>query len=412
MSRVPVWDVAWGAATPLLAFLLRDGTLYSPNVAAGYCSLSFLAALLVFQWFQTGSPIFRFYSIRDGLELLKACALVAALSAFALFLISRLQDAPRSIPILHFLLLAFGLLSVRIVARLRESHGNAQQSNPAIRSQHVLIIQASRLAWFFSKMVEELAPGRFQIVAILDERTNMKHRSLNGYPIIGAPADLDKVVDDYAMHGVRIDQVVLAARPAKLSAGAWNEISRVCHRRRISVEVLPERLMARQPSNDHDAALVASSSAGLAANPQYATPLRLDRPYWSIKRGVDLAIALAVLILTSPIALIVAALVLLDVGIPIVFWQERIGRNGAPLYLYKFRTLQAPFDRRTKQRRKAHSPSSVGQFLRTTHLDELPQIWNILSGDMSIVGPRPLLAADQPADARIRLSVRKAQRQS
>lgn len=406
LSRIAIWDVAWGGASPLAAFLLRDGTIYSPNVVAAYCVISFFTSLLVFQWFQTGSPISRFYSIRDALELLKACALVAALSAVILFLISRLEEAPRSIPILHFLALVSGLLAVRILARLSDGQREIVAPFASRAAQNVLIIQASRLAWFFSKMVEELAPGNFQIVAILDERPNMKLRSLNGYPIIGTPADLDKVVDDYAMHGVRIDQVVLAATPEELPAGTWDEISRLCQERRIGVEVLPDRLMVAQPVNDNDTALDAPAAAGFPIIPQAVRPPWLDRPYWSIKRGVELAITLSVAILTSPVALVVAALVLLDVGIPIVFWQQRVGRNGAPLYLYKFRTLQAPFDRRTKQRLEAHLPSPVCQFLRATRLDEWPQIWNILSGGMSIVGPRPLLAADQPADAAVRLSVR------
>ena len=100
----------------------------------------------------------------------------------------------------------------------------------------------------------------------------------------------------------------------------------------------------------------------------------------------------------SPLAVVVCVLVLLDVGIPVVFWQQRVGRNGAPLYLYKFRTLQTLFDRQTKERRVAQSPSSIGRFLQTTRLDELPQLWNIVSGDMSSVGPRPLLPIDQPHD--------------
>ncbi len=406
LSRIAVWDVAWGGLSPLAAFLLRDATIYAPSVVTAYCGTSFLASLLVFQWFQTGSPLSRFYSIRDALELLKACALVAALSAVIMFLISRLEEAPRSIPILHFLTLVSGLLAARIIARLSAAQREEASPFPSPAAQNVLVVQASRLAWFFSKMVEELAPGSFQIVAILDEQPNMKHRSLNGYPIIGAPADLDKVVDDYATHGVRIDQVVLAARPKELAGGTWEEISRVCRERHIEVDVLPERLMATQASNDSVTGFEEPASAEFLIDARADRPPWLDRPYWSVKRGLDLAITLAVAVLTSPIGSIVAVLVLLDVGIPIVFWQQRVGRNGAPLYLYKFRTLPAPFDRRTKERRQAHIPSPVGRFLRTTRLDEWPQIWNILSGGMSIVGPRPLLSADQPADPALRLSVR------
>ncbi len=399
---MPVYDIAWGGLSPLPAFILRDGTIYSPGVVAAYCGASLLASLLVFQWFQTGSPIVRFYSVRDALELLKACALVAALSAVVLFLISRLEDAPRAVPILHFLLLGAGLLAIRTAIAL----GQARRDRPAPQANktvhHVLIIHASRLAWFFCKMVEELAPGDFQIVAILDERAAMRQRSLHGYPVIGAPAELDKVVADYAMHGVRVDQVVVAARPADLSGASWDEICQTCRTRRIALEVLPERLLAAAPAEQ------AAAPFAVTADPLAEHEMRalIDRPLWKIKRVIDFTIALGVLIFTLPLTAIVCALALIDVGIPVVFWQQRVGRNGTPLYLYKFRTLHAPFDPRTKQRRDAQAPSPIGGFLRRSRLDELPQIWNVLSGDMSLVGPRPLLAADQPPDTTLRLSVR------
>lgn len=181
VSRVPVYDIAWGALSPLLAFFLRDGTIYAPGVVAAYCGAALLASLVAFHWFQTGSPIVRFFSGRDAVELLKACALVAALSAVTLFLISRLEDAPRAIPILHFFLLGTGLLAIRAVLARHATRRDRPSPQPNKAARHVLIIQASRLAWFFCRMVEELAPGDFQIVAILDERTAMRHRSLHGY---------------------------------------------------------------------------------------------------------------------------------------------------------------------------------------------------------------------------------------
>ncbi len=404
-SRVAVGDVVWGGVSPLAAYLLRDGTVFRPAGVATYCAVALFASLLVFQWFQTSSPISRFYSIRDALELLKACALIAAFSAVASFLLTRLEDAPRSIPILHFMLLASGLLGARILLRLRETRRESRRPNAAEKVEHVLIIQASRLAWLFSKMIEELAPGGYQIVAILDERPQLRHRSLSGYPIIGAPTELEKVIADYVTHGVRIDTVLLAARPEELSAMAWEEVSRVCRALGIGLEVLPERLISGQSPANAAAAIEPQPDENPAVA-ENSPGILLDRPFWKIKRGIDFVVALGLAILTSPIALVVCALVVLDVGIPIVFWQRRVGRNGAPLYLYKFRTLQAPFDRRTKQKREVQETSSRGGFLRATRLDEWPQLWNVLAGEMSLIGPRPLLPVDQPKDASFRLAVR------
>jgi lipopolysaccharide/colanic/teichoic acid biosynthesis glycosyltransferase len=402
LSRVAILDVLWGSFSALAAFLLRDGSVKSPGGVEVYCGVAFLVSLVVFQWFKTSSPISRYYSIRDAWELLKACVLIAALSAVASFVLTRLEEAPRSIPILHFMLLASGLLGARILLRLRDTNRETRAGDGAKNSEHVVIVGASRLAWFFSKMVEELAPGGYQIVAILDEQPELKHRSLNGYPIVGAPADLEKVIADYAMHGVRIDKVVLAAQPKELSPQAWEEVSRVCHALTIGLEVLPERLLPKGMAVG-DATTARPMTAASVIVP---AGLRLDRPFWTVKRAIDAVVTLVVAIIIFPVALVVAALVLLDVGIPVVFWQQRVGQSGAPLHLYKFRTLQTLFDRQTKQKREAQRPSPIGRFLQRTRLDELPQLWNVLSGDMSLIGPRPLLLVDQPNDFTVRLTVR------
>ena len=171
------------------------------------------------------------------------------------------------------------------------------------------------------------------------------------------------------------------------------------------LQILPERLISEDAADRADSVVVAHPNA-VAIAPQYDFSKSLDRPFWALKRAGDLALALVSAVVLSPIAVVVCVLVLLDVGIPVVFWQQRVGRNGAPLYLYKFRTLQTLFDRQTKERRLAQAPSAIGRFLQTTRLDELPQLWNIISGDMSSVGPRPLLPADQPDDLEVRLMVR------
>jgi lipopolysaccharide/colanic/teichoic acid biosynthesis glycosyltransferase len=409
-SRLAFADVLWGGISPLAAFLLRDGTIWSPGGVAIYCSVAFFASLLVFYWFQTSSPIARYYSIRDGFELFKACVLIAALTAIACFLLTRLDEAPRSIPVLHLLLLASGLLGGRLLLRLREARRDSRIPGALKSAEHVLLIGASRLAWFFTEVVEELAPGCYQIVAILDEAPKLKHRSLNGYPIIGAPADLEKVIADYAMHGVRIDKVVIAARPNEFSPEAWSEVTRICRALRVGIDVLPERLMPDIARGDADKIVVAHpSSVSKAAEEKPAEEnlqLPLARPFWVLKRGIDICVALVAAIALSPVIVALFGLVLLDVGFPVVFWQQRVGRFGTPLHLHKFRTLQTLFDRETKERREAQQPSAVGRLLRRTHFDELPQLWNVLTGDMSLIGPRPLLLADQPNDFTGRLTVR------
>jgi lipopolysaccharide/colanic/teichoic acid biosynthesis glycosyltransferase len=406
LARVGVWDVVWGGASPLLAFLLRDGTIKSPDTVLIYCGIAFAASLFVFQWFQTSSPIFRYFSVRDALDLLKACVLIAALSAVCLFSFTRLDDAPRSIPVLHLFLLASGLLAARLLSRLHQTRREMSLRKATSAAQHVLVVQATRLAWFFSKLIEELFPGEYQIVAVLDERPTLRRRSLNGYPIVGSPAHIERVIDEYEMHGITIDRIVVGAKPEEISLDVWEDVCRVCKAHHIELDVLPDVFMSglfAEPANVETEPYTEFASASASAD---SLEVLLSRPFWVVKRALDLAVASIVAVPGVLVSIVVFALALLDVGMPVIFWQQRVGRNGRPLYLYKFRTLQSLYDRRTSASREAQKPSAIGRFLRKTRLDELPQLWNIISGDMSLIGPRPLLPVDQPNGPSIRLSVR------
>jgi sugar transferase EpsL len=109
------------------------------------------------------------------------------------------------------------------------------------------------------------------------------------------------------------------------------------------------------------------------------------------KRLFDIAIALLVLVLASPILSITAVLVRLRLGSPILFTQQRPGRHGRPFTLIKFRTMTDQRDTHGQLLPDADRLPRFGRFLRATSLDELPELWNVLKGEMSLVGPRPLL---------------------
>jgi lipopolysaccharide/colanic/teichoic acid biosynthesis glycosyltransferase len=108
----------------------------------------------------------------------------------------------------------------------------------------------------------------------------------------------------------------------------------------------------------------------------------------------------------APIAAVIAVIVALDVGFPLIFWQQRPGLYGRPFRMYKFRTMRAAHDKHGTRVADAQRSSAIGRILRFTRLDELPQLYNVLVGDMSFVGPRPLLPHDQHQNYAARLSVR------
>jgi len=109
------------------------------------------------------------------------------------------------------------------------------------------------------------------------------------------------------------------------------------------------------------------------------------------KRAFDLIFASGGLILISPILLVISILVWINIGVPIIFKQKRPGYKEKPFWIYKFRTMSEKRDKQGNLLPDKNRITSFGKFLRTFSLDELPELLNIIRGEMSFVGPRPLL---------------------
>lgn len=124
---------------------------------------------------------------------------------------------------------------------------------------------------------------------------------------------------------------------------------------------------------------------------QLPTPVARN-VYVSCKRGVDLVVATLLLIIASPAIFLAALLVKLTSRGPAFYSQVRLGRNGRPYLILKIRTMTHDCEKHSGARWATHNDpriTTVGRFLRKFHLDELPQLWNVIRGDMSLVGPRP-----------------------
>ena len=114
------------------------------------------------------------------------------------------------------------------------------------------------------------------------------------------------------------------------------------------------------------------------------------------KRTIDIVLSTIAMLVLSPILLIVWLLVRIKLGSPAIFKQERPGKNGKVFKLYKFRTMTDERDENGELLPDDVRLTKFGKVLRSTSLDELPELWNIIKGDMSIVGPRPLLVRYLP----------------
>lgn len=114
------------------------------------------------------------------------------------------------------------------------------------------------------------------------------------------------------------------------------------------------------------------------------------RALW-VKRGVDIVVSGLLLALLSPLMLLIALLVWRKLGRPVLFRQVRPGLHGKPFVMYKFRTMTDARDAQGNLLPDSERLTPFGKWLRATSLDELPELFNVLKGDMSLVGPRPLL---------------------
>ena len=120
--------------------------------------------------------------------------------------------------------------------------------------------------------------------------------------------------------------------------------------------------------------------------------LGMGRIQNSVKRVFDFFVAVCCIIIFSPLIVICWILIKLEDGGPAIFCQERIGRYGKPFNIYKFRTMEVDAEKEGPmlyQHENDQRITRIGKFLRSHHLDELPQLWNVVKGDMAFIGPRP-----------------------
>jgi lipopolysaccharide/colanic/teichoic acid biosynthesis glycosyltransferase len=195
---------------------------------------------------------------------------------------------------------------------------------------------------------------------------------------------------------------VVGGRAEMLSEEARREVRRVCMHRNLECGFALQLFGL-------DSAAAATAPATTASWP--ITHATVDSGfrrshYLQVKRLLDFALALSLLIGLMPLWMLICVLAFLDVGSPILFWQQRIGLNGRDFLLYKIRTLKPSVDWGAPQPSGGRPLSWIGRLLRKTRLDEFPQLLNVLVGEMSLLGPRPLLPRDQPPDPTTRLMVR------
>ncbi len=397
--RWSLFDVVWAALAPYYALMMRDSYTLSYDgmqAALVFCLVSFVYSLLAFAVFRLRDGMARYFSVHDASEIAKAVVIAELMTCTTLFIFTRLEGIPRSTPIVHALILGVGLVVARGLVRV-SSLRFGEPRHPLER-KHIVMIGVSRLTALYIKFLEAVAPGEHQVIAVLDDEPGTRGRSVNGVGIMGSTAELDSIIEEFAVHGVRTHRVVIGCHAHEMSDQVLDAIRRICEAHGIDVGFVPQQFGFTVSAEAHEPA---ESQIQSQREPRVAVPA-----YFQVKRYLDIALALVLVVALAPLWALAACLVLLDVGSPVFFWQQRVGLEGRRFLLHKFRTLRNPFDERGRKLADAQRLSPIGRFLRRTRLDELPQLLNVLVGDMSLIGPRPLLPRDQPRNMAARLSVR------
>jgi lipopolysaccharide/colanic/teichoic acid biosynthesis glycosyltransferase len=350
----------------------------------------------------------RYTSVADHLQIIVLTALAILLALVFTFATNRLGGIARTLPALQAGFIVIFLVCARCIARFWSAKtGAGARSAPEAHikgdpHETVLVAGVNTLSELFIHSVQEFA-AKTHVAGLLAEDPDLRGRVVHKKPILGTIGELWKVLESLEVHGVLINRIVVAMPAQKLSAHALKILMDLEISSDIVVEFLSERLgfetLAKVPSTS-------PIRAGTHSQAAFVVTEFSKQRFWLVKRTIDCCFAGLLIAALAPVMTLVAFVVALDVGFPVIFWQQRPGLYGRPFKLYKFRTMSASHDKRSRRVPDDERVSTLGNILRRIRLDELPQLYNVLIGEMSFIGPRPLLPRDQSSDFAARLLIR------
>lgn len=343
--------------------------------------------------------IYKSFYIRRIIEIL-LIILKTTLTGFLLFgsyiFILRMQDDISRMFIGFAFVIAAILITIEKMAlsyvfRVMSKKGDSFKGNLII-FRNILIIGTGKRVRRFIDMVAKNPEWGIRIVGLIDIDSSKKGEVVNGHKIIGSFDDIPEII-----HKNVVDEVVFIVPRSWLDK--IEEVMHFCESEGLTVNVAMDlfklKFSKARQTEMHGFPLLTFES----------TPYRLEHLF--IKRVIDFVVAGIALIIFSPLFVIIGAIIKLTSKGPVFFKQERYGLYGRRFKLYKFRTMVVDAEERLKELleynemkgpvfKMTNDPrvTKVGRWLRRFSLDELPQLWNVLKGDMSLVGPRPPIPAE------------------
>ena len=315
--------------------------------------------------------VHRASSIRETLQ----GVFVAALAAAVLYLLVYFTSEPNSLPrraILYFLVLVVGLTLVWRAAYVRVF------TAPAFL-RRVVLVGAGFSGRTLLEAVSSLATPPFFVVGLIDDDPVKQNQVIAGVHVLGGSSSLLSVIQEES-----VTDVIVAITGSM--NGAMFQALLDAQQRGVEITRMPvayEELLGRVPIRILESDWLLRS---------FVDEVRVSSLYLLSKRLLDIGGALVGLLILALVYPWVSLAILLESGRPVLFRQARLGQGGRPYAVYKFRTMRqdAEADGQAHWALEGDPRATrVGRILRRVHLDEFPQFWNVLIGEMSIVGPRP-----------------------
>ena len=375
-------------------------------------------ASLVLLAFGLDRTVWRFTSQPDHVRIVAASAIIIVGAVSITFAYNRLEGVARSLPVLQLLACPVFLIGARVLHKIIHDARQHKKASVAFlqlseKAPHptILVVGISKLTEAYLQAIAELAPGTIRIAGLLGHANRHVGRLVATHTVLGVPSEIEHVLDGLDVHGVAVDQIVIASPFKSLAESEREALLRVERSRGISLRFLAEALGFERDGQIPASGRTQKRRADRAREmnfqiPQTELKLIASRPYWAFKRAIDCLGALILLVICSPFMALAAVLVGASVGLPVLFWQQRPGLGGRAFHVYKLRTMRPAHSTAGRRLSDKERVSQIGSLMRRLRLDELPQLFNILRGDMSFIGPRPLLPRDQSDAYRARLLVR------
>ncbi len=357
-------------------------SVYFPN------SLALAAILLLVYWAEGAYSYKRKRSwFSEAWVILRGAVTgVAALYVFSLLqravLYSRLIFAYAGIAIVVF------LTTVRTVEELIK--GQLRKRGRGV--QRVLIVGAGEVGRTIMRNIVAQPELGYKVVGFVDDRPERGTKDIGRFKALGATDRIPEVIREQKVGAVIITLPWLYHRKIL-------SIMEQCDRVQAAVKIVPDLFQMSLSNVDVDDL---NGIPLISIRPPSISGINL-----ALKRVEDLFVASLVLVLALPLMLVMALLIKLDSPGPAVFRQTRVGRGGRPFTVFKFRTMHQDAERRQEELTDLNEASGplfkikedprrtrLGRFLRRFSIDELPQLYNVLRGEMSMIGPRPALPSE------------------